>query len=126
MIQFYEFESPAIKNTCVILSLCALTGYSWDKVIFTLRRKGVKCNLSEFEQGFTDREIKESLQALGVNFEYKKLDKPMTLNNFYKNNPEGEFMLCTHNHAFVLINGVVGDSSLRPKCRIVSYFQITG
>lgn len=83
-----------------------------------------KESLSEFEQGFTEKEIKKALKLCGLKFKYKTLDKPMTLNKFYKNNLKGDFLLCTCDHAFVLIDGVVGDSSLRPKCRIVSYFQI--
>lgn len=93
---------------CVVRAICAVTGWSWDKVHKVLSDKAR--NMGDMPS--SDRVWHDLLRELG----FKKHILPdrcpacYTVADFAEDHPRGTFVLGPHQHAVAVIDGVIYDS----------------
>lgn len=92
-----------IDGSCAVVALLYVSGLDEETVIRVCQFHGF-----EKSKGMDDDEWQEAARALGVKFRVAAF-KPMLLRDFIKEFPKGLFLVGTHDHLFVVDNGVIVD-----------------
>ena len=93
----------SIDGSCALVALRYISGIDED----TMERL---CIANNFKPGIGmfDEDWKKVAKALGIKIR-SALIEVGTLRKFVKEHPEGLYLVCTHDHIFVVDNGVVFD-----------------
>ena len=93
----------SIDGSCALVALKYISGIDED----TMERL---CTANNFkpEVGMFDEDWKKVAKILGIKIRSAIIEVG-TLKQFVKSHPDGLFLVCTHDHIFVVDNGVVFD-----------------
>lgn len=98
-----------IDGSCAVVALLYTSGLDEETVIRVCQFHGFEAG-----QGMTDAEWHEAAKALGIKFKLCAM-KPCLLKDFLKLYPKGLYLVGTHDHLFVVDNGVIVDPrNLKP------------
>ena len=92
-----------IDGSCAVVALLYCSGMDEETVIRVCQFHGFEAG-----KGMTDDEWHAAARDLKIKFRLVAM-KPCTLGQFIKNHPKGLYLIGTHDHLFVVDNGIIVD-----------------
>lgn len=92
-----------IKNACAVVALLYVSGATEETVLRVCKMHGF-----ETDHGMDDEDWRDAAVSLNLRVRSVSLS-PVRLNKFVKEYKTGLYLVGTHNHLFVVDNGLVVD-----------------